>query len=90
MAETYGTARTEPGEEAPLLGAEGARGIANVNGAFGRVPASSSPGEADTGRANQHVGKIRGFLIILSMWGLIFLQGESSECILMPLGDVKL
>lgn len=48
---------------------------------------SSSPrdargheGIADSGKANQQVGRIRGLLIILSLWGLIFLQGEFSGC----------
>ena len=27
-------------------------------------------------KANQHVGRGRGLLIILSLWGLIFLQGK--------------
>lgn len=29
----------------------------------------------DPNKANQQVGKGRGLLIILSLWGLIFLQG---------------
>jgi hypothetical protein len=29
----------------------------------------------DADKANQQVGKARGFLIIFSLWGLIFLQG---------------
>lgn len=54
------------------------RGTAGSNGAIGRVPeVASSPRDADTERANQHVGKIRGFLIILSVWGLIFLQAAN-------------
>jgi hypothetical protein len=32
-------------------------------------------------RANQHVGRGRGFLIILSVWALIFLQGEWEFCL---------
>ena len=76
MAGTVETTRPGPGEQSPLLGGEQARGIAGSNGAIGAVPeVASSPRDADTGRANQHVGKIRGFLIILSLWGLIFLQG---------------
>ena len=32
--------------------------------------------EEDGDKANQQVGRMRGLLIILSLWGLIFLQGQ--------------
>jgi hypothetical protein len=34
--------------------------------------------DADDDKANQQVGRGRGLLIILSLWGLIFLQGKFS------------
>jgi len=33
----------------------------------------------DSDKANQHVGKTRGAFIMLSLWGLIFLQGMSTK-----------
>jgi hypothetical protein len=91
MAQINEVARPGPGEESPLLGEAQARGVVGVNGAAERVPETASPsGETDTGRANQKVGKIRGFLIILSVWGLIFLQGKSPSCALTELEGMKL
>lgn len=80
MATINGVVTPSPGEESPLLGQEQMRRSVGVNGAGARLLGiPPSPREADTGRANQQVGKIRGLLIIISLWGLIFLQGESSE-----------
>jgi hypothetical protein len=86
MATVNGTAASGAGEETPLLREERMGG--NVNGAGGaNSDISSSPREprghediADSGKANQQVGRIRGLLIILSLWGLIFLQGEFLGC----------
>jgi hypothetical protein len=36
-------------------------------------------GEDDHHKANQQVRRGRGFLIMLSLWGLIFLQGQSTD-----------
>jgi hypothetical protein len=63
-------------EETPLLREQ----AKNINGSPGTL-AESRRGEdgedfEDDDKANQRVGRWRGFLIILSMWGLIFLQGK--------------
>jgi hypothetical protein len=34
--------------------------------------------EEDMDKANQHIGRVRTLLVILSLWGLIFLQGKLS------------
>jgi len=63
-------------EETPLL-REQAR---NVHGSPETLAESrrgeDGEGFEDDDKANQRVGRWRGFLIILSMWGLIFLQGK--------------
>lgn len=34
--------------------------------------------EEDSDKANQHIGRVRALLVMLSLWGLIFLQGGFS------------
>jgi hypothetical protein len=63
-------AMPRPGESSPLLGQQQTRAASVIDG---------SGEEADSGKANQQVGKMRGFLIIMSLWGLIFLQGKLPE-----------
>lgn len=80
MAAINGAEAPRPGEESPLLRDEQTSRNAGVNGVDGRISGiTSSPREADKGKANQQVGKTRAVLIILSLWGLIFLQGKFSE-----------
>ena len=43
-------------------------------------------GEDDHRKANQQVGRGRGFLIMLGLWGLIFLQGQSTDLFVYFLG----
>lgn len=70
MTTVNGVATPRPGEGSPLLGQQQRRAASAING----------PGEeADSGKANQQVGKMRGLLIIISLWGLIFLQGTSER-----------
>ena len=67
------------GEETPLL-----REQRSVNGDGGSEETLTDPRRAsdeermdeDDDKANQQVGSGRGLLIILSLWGLIFLQGK--------------
>lgn len=70
MAAKNGAAIPRPGEGSPLLGQQQTMAESDIN---------DSGEEADWGKANQQVGKLRGFLIIISLWGLIFLQGKFSE-----------
>jgi hypothetical protein len=70
MRTINGVAIPRPGESSPLLGQQQTRAASGING---------SGEEADSGKANQHVGKMRGFLIVISLWGLIFLQGKFPE-----------
>lgn len=75
-----GTPASRIGEDAPLLGGGQTRGIAGVNGSDGSRPGISPPSAVrDSSKPNQKVGRVRGFFIIISLWGLIFLQGESFE-----------
>lgn len=65
------------GEESPLLGEQ--RNI-KVDDASSETLTGSGADEEellDPDRANQQVGKGRGFLIVLSLWGLIFLQAAN-------------
>lgn len=77
-----GTAVQGPGEETPLL-----RDLARGDGRDNRSSEPVSGEEradgdilVNSGKANQQVGKGRGLLIIISLWGLIFLQGIIVEC----------
>jgi hypothetical protein len=63
--------RDGDGEEAPLLTGERLHRDVRREGAV-----VLEGGDAvDENKANQQVGRGRGFLIILSLYGLIFLQG---------------
>ena len=65
------------GEESPLLGEQ--RNIKVDDASSETLTGSQSADEEDLldpDRANQQVGQGRGFFIVLSLWGLIFLQGE--------------
>ena len=65
------------GEETPLL--RDARSETDDGSDSTLLDARESHDELEEGKANQQVGKVRALLIILSLWGLIFLQGECSE-----------
>lgn len=58
-------------EETPLLGGDEGRGDGD-DGSSEML----THGEVDIDKANQQVGSGRGFLIVLSFYGLIFLQGK--------------
>jgi hypothetical protein len=58
--------RATAGEESPLLGDEIS---------FGSRNDSTVDEEGNADKANQQVGRRRGVFIVLSLWGLIFLQG---------------
>ena len=62
-----------PGEESPLLAEQRNSGSSATS-----VESSRDEETLDEGKANQHVEAGRGFLIALSLWALIFLQGEFS------------
>ncbi len=76
MTEDHGTASGGAGEETPLLREQG--NIKGDDASSKTLTASQGVDEEellDPDRANQQVGRGRGILIILSLWGLIFLQG---------------
>ena len=67
------------GEETPLLREQRREG--SENGSEETLTNARGSGDEeiageDEDKANQLVGRGRGFLIILSLWGLIFLQGN--------------
>ncbi|TAQ87369.1 hypothetical protein B7494_g4305 [Chlorociboria aeruginascens] len=71
------------GERSPLLasresgdGHEASEETLNGDGDLNREEDQGLVGE-DADKANQHVGKRRGVLIILTVWGLIFLQAAN-------------
>ncbi len=74
------------GEDTPLL-REQAGSIGGDDRSSETLTDAQGRGEEDledANKANQQVGRLRGLLIILSLWGLIFLQGRSisiSYCI---------
>ena len=78
MAVGNGAAVPRAGEETPLL-----REQSSVNGddrseetlTDPRRASSEERADEDDDKANQQVGSGRGLFIILSVWGLIFLQG---------------
>ncbi len=77
MTEHNGDASAGAGEETPLLGEQG--NIKTDDASSKTLTARQGADEEellDPDRANQQVGRGRGTLIILSLWGLIFLQGE--------------
>lgn len=63
-------------EETPLLREDDRQG--SDDGGSEETLAETGDEEElrDPDRANQHVGRRRGLLIILSVWALIFLQGR--------------
>jgi hypothetical protein len=66
-------------EETPLL-RDGSREGIDDDGSEETLAENGDEEELlNSDRANQHVGKGRGFLIILSVWALIFLQGGSTS-----------
>lgn len=64
-------------EQTPLLRGEALGATDN-----GRSVEVNGAVSAEDGLANQQVARGRGFLIILSLYGLIFLQGSFSSIIL--------
>lgn len=73
------------GEETPLL-REQARSLVGDDGSSETLTDAQRRGDeeelVDADKANQQVGRVRGSLIIFSLWGLIFLQGTCFETIL--------
>ncbi len=64
------------GEVTPLLGGASARSLSVDRSSETLTdPHGRNDGEEDLDKANQQVGVGRALLIILSLWGLIFLQG---------------
>jgi hypothetical protein len=70
-------------EETPLLGEGRPRSVGSRSIDISSDTLTDSSGRGDEeelendDKANQHVTRWRGSLIILSLWGLIFLQGET-------------
>ncbi|KAE8448092.1 hypothetical protein EG329_009857 [Mollisiaceae sp. DMI_Dod_QoI] len=78
MTEDHGTASGGAGEETPLLREQG--NIKGDDASSKTLTARQGVDEEellDPDRANQQVGRGRGILIILSLWGLIFLQAAN-------------
>jgi len=72
---TNGSSKPRAGEETPLLRDRvGGNGSGELRTSLG---SHEEEGVKDSDRANQDVGKLRGLFIALSLWGLIFLQGQS-------------
>lgn len=68
------------GEETPLLSEQARREDLDDRSSETLTDSSRAGDEEeviDSNKANQHVGRRRGLLIILSLWGLIFLQGRT-------------
>lgn len=67
------------GEETPLL-REQARSLDGGDGSSETLTDAQRRGDeedlVDSDKANQQVGRLRGSLIIFSLYGLIFLQGK--------------
>jgi hypothetical protein len=82
MAVGNGTAAPRAGEETPLLREQrraDADGESEETLTDPRTTGDEERAEEDDDKANQQVGRGRGLLIILSLWGLIFLQGMLSS-----------
>ena len=74
-----GSSSSRPHEQTPLLIDE-PRGIERDDGSSDTLTDSRRRDEEevdveDEDKANQHVGNVRGLLIMLSLCGLMFLQG---------------
>lgn len=80
MAQSNGSTTPGSGEQTPLLGEQ--RGLKPDDESSETITGSQGDEEEllDPDRANQQVGRGRGILIVLSLWGLIFLQGEFIYC----------
>ncbi|KAH6674209.1 major facilitator superfamily domain-containing protein [Halenospora varia] len=68
------------GEETPLLSEQARREDLDDRSSETLTDSSRAGDEEeviDSNKANQHVGRRRGLLIILSLWGLIFLQASN-------------
>ena len=79
MAVGNGSAEPVAGEETPLLREQGTPDADTGSEATLTDPRRVTDEERvddDDDKANQQVGRGRGLLIILSLWGLIFLQGK--------------
>jgi len=74
MAVTNEATVRDASEETPLL-REDIRAGSGDDGSEETLAGRGDEELLDPDRANQHVGRGRGFLIILSVWALIFLQG---------------
>jgi len=76
-----GIARSRNEEVTPLLREQRGRHDAAIIESSTRANGGDRDEEhlLDVDRANQHVGKTRGALIMLSLLGLIFLQGKSTK-----------
>jgi hypothetical protein len=75
MALQKGTSSPRPNEATPLL-----RSIDQDDGSSDTLTDSRRGDEEeveDGDKANQHVGRVRGLFIMLSLCGLMFLQGKS-------------
>ncbi|KUJ11835.1 MFS general substrate transporter [Mollisia scopiformis] len=78
MAQESGSATPEAGEQSSLLGEQ--RNIKVDDASSETLTGSQGADEeelVDPDRANQQVGRGRGMLIVLSLWGLIFLQAAN-------------
>jgi len=71
------TRNSRNGEETPLLSEQRESHGVDISETSTRPDGVERDEEnlIDSGKANQYVGKTRGAFIILSLWGLIFLQG---------------
>ena len=76
-------------EETPLLRENRGGHIAGIPETSARSNGEDGDEEnsIDLDKANQHVGKTRGAFIILSLWGLIFLQGRSTQTQAMTMSE---
>jgi hypothetical protein len=79
MAVTDAATVQNRSEETPLLRDGFREGIDNDGSEETLAENGDEEELLNSDRANQHVGKGRGFLIILSVWALIFLQGRSTS-----------
>ena len=79
MALQKGSSSPWPNEATPLLSDE-PRSIDQDDGSSDTLTDSRRGDEEeveDEDKANQHVGRVRGLFIMLSLCGLMFLQGKS-------------
>ena len=77
MAVHNGSSSSRSSEQTPLLIDE-SRSVERDDGSSDTLTDSRRRDEEDDedeDKANQHVGKLRGLLIMLSLCGLMFLQG---------------